>query len=318
MMGRAFPDHRPRLLRNALAALLGIAAALAVALPADAQQIVARVNGEPITAIDVAQRTRLLQVSGKPPSRKEVLDELIDESLKIQTARRYRIDVSEANVDQVVANMASRMRADPSQFAKILEGSGISITALRRKLRADIAWNQIVRGKFQASLQIREKEVVELAEARRKDKEGAATTPYQYTLRPILLVVPRGAAANALDLRRREAEGLRTRFQNCDDGIRLAKGLREVVVREPIVRSTGDLGAKLREVIDAVPIGKLTPPEVTANGIEVFAICEKKALKTGDTGTARDVREELQGERFQAQGKKYLRELRRVAAIEIR
>ena len=284
-------------------------------LPAQAQQVVARVNGEPITAVAVAQRMKLMQVSGsdKQPSRQEAIDELIDEKLKLQTAQRYRIDIPNADVDQMVAQMAARMRASPEKFAEALRGAGISINTLKRKLRADLAWNNIVRGKFQASLQIREKDIELAAQSR----TGSDTGSHLYTLHPILLVVPRGAGDAAFMARRREAEGLRTRFQNCEDGMRLARGLKDVAVRAPITRSAGDLSAKQRQVIEQTPVGRLTPPDVTPSGIEVFAVCEKKA-GAGTSGAERDVREEMFGQRYQAKAKQYLQQLRRSAAIEMR
>jgi peptidyl-prolyl cis-trans isomerase SurA len=300
-----------------LAAALVLAAALAWPGPAAAQQVVARVNGEPITAVDLAQRMRLKQISGdKNITRQQTLDELIDEQLKLQTAARYRIDISEAEVDGVVANMAARMRTTPTQFAKQLQGAGLSINTLKRKLRADIAWNGIIRGKFQASLQVREKDVMAFAEKSGKD---AQTTSYQYSLQPILLVVPRGAGDGVFEARRREAEALRARFQGCAEGVRLARGLRDVAVRPLITRTSADFSVKQREVIDATPVGKLTPPDVTSSGVEVFAVCEKKQGIGGAaaSGAVRDAKEELFGEKFQAKGKEYLRELRRSASIQI-
>lgn len=309
-MTAALRSGRHRMVTLALAI-----AAMMVALVVDqaqAQQVVARVNGDPITAVDIAQRKRLIELSThKAPSQKEVLDELIDEQLKIQAARRYRLEITEAEVDNVVANMATRMRTDAQQFAKALSGSGVSINALRRKLRADLAWNQIVRGKFQNNLIVADKDIAAAVQSRKKDDKAAV----EYTLRPILLLVPRGAGDAAIESRRREADALRTRFQNCDDGVKLARGLKDVAVREPLTRSSADLGAKLRELLDGMEIGRLTPPDITPQGVEVFALCAKKQAK-GDTGAERDVREELFGERFQAQGKKYLQELRRSAMIE--
>jgi peptidyl-prolyl cis-trans isomerase SurA len=300
-------------LHRLLTALALIAAAGAG--PAYAQEIVVRVNGDPITAVDVAQRSRLIQVSThKSPPRQEVIDELIDERLKMQTARRYRIEISDAEVSTVVANMASRMRVNSEQFAKALGGAGISINSLRRKLRADLAWNQIVRGKFGNNLQVRDREIQDIISRRNEGKSGAT---YEYTLRPILLVVPRGAGDAAFLARRREAEGLRSRFQNCEAGLALARGLRDVAIREPISRRSGDLSAKLREVLDSTKIGGLTPPEVTPSGIEVFALCERREAR-GDTGLERDVREQLFGERFAAEGKQYLRQLRKSSSIQFR
>ncbi|HET9903538.1 MAG TPA: peptidylprolyl isomerase [Xanthobacteraceae bacterium] len=302
-------------------ALLVAAAAAALLVagfgsrPAAAQQVVARVNGEPITAVDVAQRTRLIQVSShKTPSRKEVIDELINERLKMQAAARYRIEISDAEVDRVVGNMASRMRASPEQFAKALEGAGISINALKRKLRADLAWSQIVRGKFGNELQVSDKEIQQFLS--QENREGKAVA-FEYTLRPILLIVPRGSGNAALMARRREAEGLRARFQNCEDGLRLARGLPDVAIRNPITKQSGDLPEKLRQVLDGTKVGALTPPEVTPNGIEVFALCEKTQAR-GDTGLERDVREKLFSKRFEEQAKQYLHKLRRTASIEVR
>jgi peptidyl-prolyl cis-trans isomerase SurA len=286
----------------------------AMLVPASAQHIVARVNGQPITAVDVQQRSKLIQASShKAPPTKEVINELVDEILKLQAAQRYRMDIPESEIDSTIASMANRMRANKEQFAKILANAGVGMGALRRKVKADIAWQQLVRGKFQASLQVRDRDVNTAIGT----LKAPNTTAYDYVLRPILLIVPQGAGIPAIEARRREAEALRARFQNCDEGIRLARGLRDVAVKEPINRSSGDFGAKVREVVDATEVGHLTPPDITPQGVEIFAICEKKA-GAGDTGGERDAREQLFGKKFTAQGQKYLDQLRRDARIEIK
>jgi len=64
-----------RLLVSATFVLL---AALAWPTIASAQQVVVIVNGEPITALDIEQRSKLTQLSThKAPSRQEIIDELI-------------------------------------------------------------------------------------------------------------------------------------------------------------------------------------------------------------------------------------------------
>ena len=82
---------------------------------ARAQQVVVIVNGEPITALDIEQRSKLNQLSThKAPARQEVLDELINEKLKVREAKKLGLDVSNAEVDNAYASMASRMRLRPS------------------------------------------------------------------------------------------------------------------------------------------------------------------------------------------------------------
>jgi peptidyl-prolyl cis-trans isomerase SurA len=54
-----------------------------------AQSVVVFVNGDPITAIDIEQRSKFIVITTqKPAPRQEVLDQLIDEKLKIREARR--------------------------------------------------------------------------------------------------------------------------------------------------------------------------------------------------------------------------------------
>ena len=136
-------------------------------------------------------------------------------------------------------------------------------------------------------------------------------------LTPILFVMARGAAEGAAEVRKRDAELLRLRFQDCKSGIPFARALRDVVVREPIRRNSADLSPQLRDVLDKIEVGRLTPPEVTSGGVEVFALCEKKET-TADTPARRALREEIYSEKFKAHADRYLKELRKGAMIEYR
>lgn len=301
-----------------LAATIVLAAVLAPVpwAPARAQQVVAMVNGEPITAVDIAQRTRLIALSShKTAPRQEVLDELIDEKLKLQIAKRYKLEITETEVNAAFNNIATRSRSTAQQFAQALTHSGVSVEALKNKLKADIAWQQIIRGKFQSNFQIGEKDVLAALDPAKKDDNAGA---FDYTLRPVLLIVPRGSPETVFAARRREAEGLRTQFQNCDDGLRMARSLKDVAIRDPILRSSADFQAAQREVLSTTPVGRLTPPEVTQQGIELFAVCTKKESVGGETPTKRETRDKIAQDRFVTQGKRYLEQLRKTAMIEYR
>ncbi len=70
------------------------------------------VNGEPITNYDIEQRSKLnLLTTHKPSDRQQVINELIDEKLKIKEAKKYGVDPSASDIDQAFATM-SRTDAD--------------------------------------------------------------------------------------------------------------------------------------------------------------------------------------------------------------
>ena len=298
------------------AALIAIVTVAVLPAPALAQQVVALVNGEPITALDVTQRAKLIEISTrKAPTRQEALEELIDEKLKLFIARRYKLDITEKEVDASFNGIASRAGSTPQQFTQALLTAGITATAVKNRLKAEMAWNQIIRGKFSANFQIRERDIHDTLVSRRKDEQSAVG--YEYTLRPILLIVARGSSEAVRDARRKEAENLRARFQNCEEGVTLARQIKDVAVRDPIYRTSADFTAQLREILEKTQEGRLTPPEQTQQGIEFYAICAKKE-STSEVPGKREVREELMNQRFVEQGKNYLKELRANAMIEYR
>ena len=108
---------------------------------------------------------------------------------------------------------------------------------------------------------------------------------------------------------------VRARFTACDTGLSLARTLRDVAVREPITKNSSELAPALRDILDKTEIGHLTAPETTSQGIELFALCEKKETKA-ETPEKREAREKLFGEQFQTRAKRYLQELRRQSMIE--
>ena len=301
--------------RAPIATLLVAGAMLLVNQPGAQAQVVAVVNGEPITTVDITQRTRLIQMSTqKSPPRQEVLDELIDDKLKVQLSKRYIADVPKREIENSYANIARRAGMTPAQFSQMTTQAGIPPEALKSRIHADFVWSQIVRGKFQGSLQVGEKEVEVKMQASTKE----VPANYEFKLRPILFLVPRGAAATAFEARKREAEALRARFQSCDEGLRIAMTLPDVAVREVITRQSADVAQQQRDVLTNTAVGRLTPPDVTPQGVEVFAVCDKAAAAGSDTPARRQLRDEMFNERYQALSKKFLKELRSQALIELR
>jgi peptidyl-prolyl cis-trans isomerase SurA len=208
--------------------------------------------------------------------------------------------------------MANRQRLSPQQFSQVLERAGISPNTVKARIRAELTWQQLVRGKFSASLQVGESDI---ANALKDRNESNAAVGYIYTLYPVTVVIPRGSSEATLVAKRNEAENLRSRFLSCNEGLALARALRDVAVREPVTRSSADLSPQLRDLLGNMQIGRLTTPEVTAQGLQMFAVCNKKESTT-ESPLKREVREQIFSKRFESESKRYLDEIRKSAMIE--
>jgi peptidyl-prolyl cis-trans isomerase SurA len=308
------PSHR--LSSLVLACIAGLLL-MTCASPLRAQTVAAMVNGEPITNYDIEQRSKLnFLTTHKPSDRKQVLNELIDEKVKIKEGKKYGVDPSASDIDQSFASMSSRMRITPDQLTKSLELQGIRADTLKARIKADMVWTSLVRGRYKESLQVGEKDVAAAVQGSGGDEKKEAEA-FEYRMQPIVLIVPRGSAPSATEARQKEAEVLRNRVQSCDDANAIFKSMQNAAIREAVVKTSADIPPVLREVLDKTPIGHLTPPEVTKQGVEMVALCGRKPT-TVDTPKKKAIRDKMFSDKFEAKSKAYLQEVRKAAMIEYR
>ncbi|HEU0084744.1 MAG TPA: SurA N-terminal domain-containing protein, partial [Bradyrhizobium sp.] len=184
-MAVLFLSRLSRLILSGAAALILIGTA-----PLHAQSIAVMVNGEPITHYDIEQRSKLNTLSHKATTRQQVIDELIDEKVKIKEAKKFGVDPTASDIDAAFNQMSSRMHLSADQLAKSLESQGIRPDTLKARIKADMVWGSLVRGRFKESLQVGEKDVAAAVQVNGEEKDKPQTESFEYQMRPIVLVVP--------------------------------------------------------------------------------------------------------------------------------
>ena len=110
-------------------------------------------------------------------------------------AKRFSIDIPDSEVDSSYAGVATRMGIDTQKLTQLLVAGGASDDTLKRRLRAQLAWTNLVRGRYKASLEIRDKDVeAQLLQKPEKEKNDVG---YEYIMRPVVFIVPRGSPETA-------------------------------------------------------------------------------------------------------------------------
>lgn len=293
-----------------LPALLCLAAGPAVA--SNAIQVL--VNDEPITTYDVQQRTRMIRVfSGGRQGEKDAIEQLIDEKLMLQEAKRRHVTVTDAEVDAEFATRARSAKLNAAQFAQAMRQAGFDPQTFKDFVRANLAWGQIVRSRFRATVDITDQEVARALTGRETSPESDQTAT-EYLLQQIIFVVPAGSG-NAQQ--RRQAEAFRRDFQGCEQSLQQASGVPGVVVKPPRRREESQLAPDIKAELAALNVGDVTKPESVEEGIQIVAVCAKNEI-AGQTETEVEVRQEITSERGQLLARRYLRDLRSDAVIEYR
>ena len=157
--------RRLRLFATAL--LLAVAIGARIAPAQDSLDIVAVVDDEPISKIDLLVRLQLvLQSTGLKDSPQlrarlapEVLRSLIDDKLKTEEAKRQGVTASRAEVQRVLAQVAASNNMSIEQFNKAIERSPLVAQAFSDEATAQIAWDKLVRTKLGPTVNVTPQDV---------------------------------------------------------------------------------------------------------------------------------------------------------------
>ena len=256
------------------------------ALPSNAMQIAAVVNEDIITVYDVQARTGVfIATSGldnSPEMQRRLLPQvvqgLIDEHLKLQEAKRLKIETTEAEVRQAVEQIEQNNGMQPGTFRKMLDSQGIDMSSLYGQIEADMAWMKVVRQELRRDVNIAPEEVKSVL-VRLKANQGKPENQVSEIFLPIN-VTTRDADVRAL------AERL---VQQARSGTAFA-ALAQQFSQSPTAAVGGDLGWVLRgELEDEVDsaIARMEPNEIsepirTAAGYHIVQLKARRASGESD------------------------------------
>ncbi|MCF8881893.1 peptidylprolyl isomerase [Erythrobacter sp. SN021] len=155
--------------------LLGLPSDLSMLGETDPNRRVATalVNGFVITETDVNHRVALLLAANQRPVsdeemiriRMQVLRNLIDETLQIQAAEAQEMELPQAEVDQTYNRVAAQnFEQNPRAMDEYLRSIGSSPESLKRQIKGEMAWNNLLRRNVSPFINVSAEEVNELIE----------------------------------------------------------------------------------------------------------------------------------------------------------
>jgi peptidyl-prolyl cis-trans isomerase SurA len=288
------------MLRLIAAMLIGLTLSVMPALAATK----VTVNGVPISDIEIAQRSKLLALEGGGGTKK-AMEQLIDEQLQLQEAKRMNIVISDQQVDDAFTQVARNVKVSTDKLNQILQQAGVSKDTMRARLRAAIAWQQVSGMVAGSRVKISDLEL---------DKEASAkldqASSYDYILKEVLFITVGKNASG----RTGEANKYRAAFKGCDSAVQVSLNFTDAAVRDMGRRHATQLPDALAAELAKLNVGGITKPRVTEGGVSMLAVCAKNEARD-TTFVKNKLRSEQGGEAMKAETEKYKAELRQKAKI---
>lgn len=280
-----------------------------IAFAVQAQGISATVDGAQITSQQVNDRANLLRIEGQGANRTQMaLDQLINDQIQLNEAQRIGVSISDSQVDSAFANIATNMRSSASNLTNLLTQNGVNPQSLRDRLRAAIAWQQVVQQVLRGRIQLSDLELETQAA-----QQVSPAMSFDYILREVLFVIPQGSGVSA-SRRTAEANQYRSRYTGCDAAVDLAIQFTDAAVRDVGRRHATQLPEAVANELAGLTVGQITSPRVVDGGVSMMAVCEKAEARDL-TFLTDELRQEAGQTALEAEAEAYLEQLRAQANI---
>ena len=304
------------------AVLLLTAIALHRAAAQDTLRIVALVNDDVITAIDLGVRTEMIIASSSLPDtpdarqrmRPQVLRALIDDRLRQQAADKEGISVSQDRIDERMGELAQNNNMNIDQFREALRHSNLEPSWLEDQIRTEIAWGMLINRKFRSGILITD---ADIDAAERRLREDAGKT--EYRLAEIFLSVDNPNDTETVQ------ESARRLIEQLKGGVEFGEIARQF--SQSVAASNGgilgwvapgDLPPEIAAALGNLQPDTIAGPIRSEGGFHILKLLDQRQVAENGGQTRDEISTRIMRDRLDNLARGYLRELHRSAYVDIR
>ena len=268
-------------LRIGLAALVLIGSLNSAALAQGLFDPVISVNRAAITAYELEQRERFLEILQRSSGMAQrARDSLIEDRLKMAAADRASIKLSATQVTKAMEDFAGNANLGLDQLLASLAQSGVDAQTYRDFIKVGVTWRELVRARFAARSAPSEAEI----------DRALASAGAQGGVKVLLteIVLPAGSAEE-LNRARQTAERLGRITSTAD----FSEQARRLSVAQSRVNggrlewaNLSDLPDGLRPIISGLRPGQITKPLEVTNAIVLFQLRDVAETTAQSPGVA--------------------------------
>jgi peptidyl-prolyl cis-trans isomerase SurA len=304
------------------AVLLLTALALRPAAAQDTLRIVALVNDDAITAIDLDVRTEMIIASSGLPNtpearqrlRPQVLRALIDDRLRQQAADKEGVSVPQDRIDERMSQLAQNNNMSLDQFREALKHNNLDPNWLEDQIRTEIAWGILVNRKFRSGIVITD---ADIDAAERRLREDAGKT--EYRLAEIFLSVD---DPNETDTVRESAQRLVDQLKQGVDFGEIARQFSQSATASNggVLGwvAPGDLPPEIGSAVQTLQSDTIAGPIRSEGGFHILKLLDRRQVAESGGQTRDEISNRIMRDRLDNLARGYLRELRRSAYVDIR
>ena len=246
-------------------------------------------------------------------NRQKALDQLIDEKLMMQEAKRLGVLASDEEIEKQIGERAQHSKVTKEQFLANFKNLGIDIETMKSLYKAQTSWLDAVRKRYGYEVRVTERDIDKVVATRPGDGEDDV----ELQLQRVTLPLPAKMDQKTTAQRYQEAENLRSAFGGCAGLAAQAAAVTGAKHENLGAKKPSGIAEPTRGLLLAARDGEMLPPSVGSDGIELWAVCGRNVVKA-DEKQRLEVAGELRQQQFGLYADRFLKDLRKDTPIEYR
>ena len=251
-------------------------------------RIVAVVNEDVIMESELDKKIRnvneqMKQQGANPPPasifKRQVLNNLIQNRIQLQLAKRIGIRVSDENLNRTISNIAAESQVTLEQFREILEKDGYNYEEFRENIRNEIIITQLRKRQVVNRIIVSEKEIDNFLT--NKDSQNIFQT--EIRLSHILIALPEAATGNEITQIKQMASKIRNELITGADFAEIAKtksnGSNAKTGGDLGWRKADDIPTLFQDYIPDMKIGDISELIQSPSGFHIIKISGLKDME---------------------------------------
>jgi|GEM_PF-2238095 len=229
-------------------------------------EIIADVNGEPISNLDIEKRVNLINSLFHTQNGKElrlqILRQLIDEIIIINEAQRLNIKLSDKELNDAVASFLTQsFKIKDDEIDQYIKEHDIDLNILKKQIKCQLLWGKIIETRIVPFINISDKEV--------NGTKGQIEKP-DYLIAFQEFIVPSQEDENVYSI----AEDLAEKLRNSNNDF----------IPEPPIKmrkatvNLNQLKGNLKSALEGLETGDIAGPVSLSEGYSIVKVIDKVQL----------------------------------------
>ncbi|MDE5062005.1 SurA N-terminal domain-containing protein [Wolbachia endosymbiont of Drosophila tsacasi] len=228
-------------------------------------EIVADVNGEPISNLDIEKRINFInslfgtQSVNQKEARPRILRELIDEIIITNKAQRLNIKLSNEELDNaIILFLTQSFKLKANEIDQYIKKHNIDLSILRKQIKCQLLWSKIIEVRIVPFINISDKEVDDVK--RQTEKPDYLITFQEF-------IIPDQKDKDVYGIAEDLVEKLRN-SNNPESPIKMRKA----------TVNLSQLKDKLKSILERLETGDIAGPVSFSEGYSIIKVIDKVQL----------------------------------------